>query len=85
MVSIKDLAGAPPGQNPRDTVLRHFETIRDARALGWRWKPIAEALGLTESAAKRAFSRVDRQVRLGRIDLGALRAAQPAEHDGDNS
>lgn len=83
VTKLEDLAGPPLGEDPRDVVIRHFNTIRDARARGWRWRPIAEALGLTELAVKRAFSRVDRQVRLGRIDLDALRTAQSSKHDGD--
>lgn len=69
----EDLVGNPPGQTPRNIVLRHYSLVEGARRRGWRWRQIGEALGLTESSMKRAFARIHRQVQAGRIDPEALK------------
>lgn len=83
--NVQDLAGLPPGETPRAIMLRHYSLVADARAKGWRWRAIAEALGLSEPSAKRAFWRVRRQIQLGRIDPEKLKNPSSAGKPGRSS
>lgn len=74
-ISIADLGGTPPGLRPRSRVLENFEIIRGARARGWSWGQIGEAIGLSGDATRKAHERVRRAIDAGRIDPQALARA----------
>lgn len=77
-ITIDDLGGTPPGAKPRSRVLENFKIIGDARARGWSWGQIGEAIGLSGDAVRKAHERVRRAIDAGRIDPEALGSPRPA-------
>lgn len=77
-ITIEDLRGTPRGSRPRSRILAHYETVMDARARGWSWVDIGDALGMSGDATRKSCNGVQRAVAAGRVDRDALSRAKTA-------